>query len=65
MLSTLKRTITKSTLNIVEGTTYLCTLCGHIALGVHATSTGINDTIVVVNAGSGQDAGGGGGHGGL
>ena len=39
MLSTLKRTITKSTLYLVEGTTYLCALRRHIALGAHATST--------------------------
>ena len=39
VLSTLKRTITKSTLNTIEGTTYLCALCQHIAPGACATST--------------------------
>ena len=39
VLSTLKRTITKSTLNTVEGTTYLCALCQHIVPGARATST--------------------------
>ena len=39
MLSTLKRTITKSTLNTVEGTTYLCALCQHIAPGARVAST--------------------------
>ena len=39
MLPTLKRTITKSTLYLVEGTAYLCALRRHIAPGAHATST--------------------------
>ena len=39
MLPTLKRTITKSTLHVIEGTTYLCALCRHIAPGARVTST--------------------------
>ena len=39
MLPTLKRTITKSTLYLVEGTAYLCALCQRIAAGAHVTST--------------------------
>ena len=39
VLPTLKRTITKSTLHVIEGTTYLCALHPRIALGAHATST--------------------------
>ena len=39
MLSTLKRTITKSTLNTVEGTAYLCALCQCIVPVACATST--------------------------
>ena len=39
MLPTLKRTITKSTLHVIEGTAYLCALHRHITLGAHVTST--------------------------
>ena len=39
MLPTLKRTITKSTLHVIEGTAYLCALRRRIAPGACATST--------------------------
>ena len=39
VLPTLKRTITKSTLHVIEGTAYLCTLHRRIAPGACATST--------------------------
>ena len=38
-LPTLKRTITKSTLHVIEGTAYLCALRQRIVPGARATST--------------------------
>ena len=43
MLPTLKRTITKSTLHVIEGTAYLCALCQCIVPGARATSTSLAD----------------------